>query len=76
MKAKITDEHADRVKFVTEDGKTVFEVSVNEDGRSINVRGVDVCRFDGGIYIEALVIEPKVSNSVDISTRLHRAHND
>ena len=34
------DKDAQKVRFVTDDGRTMFEVGWNEDGRSIDVRGV------------------------------------
>lgn len=59
------------VRFLTDDGKPVFEVSIGEDGRSIEVRGVNTYTFDGSIYTEALEIRPRYTNSVEIRTVLY-----
>lgn len=56
------------VRFLTDDGRPMFEVSIGSDGRSIEVRGVDTYKFDGVIYTEALEIRPRYANSVEVRT--------
>ena len=57
------------VRFLTDEGRPIFEVRVGEDGRSIDVRGIDCCRVDGVMYSEALEISPRYSNGVEIRTK-------
>ena len=57
------------VRFVAEDGRTMFEVTVRKDGHSIEVRGVETCKVDGILYSEALEIRPRVSNCIEIIAR-------
>lgn len=59
------------VRIVTEDGRTMFEVTVGKDGRSIEIRGVECCKVDGAIYAEQLSIQPNSSNSVTIRPVLY-----
>lgn len=58
-----------RVRFVAEDGLTMFEVVAGKDGRSIEVRGVDTCKVGDVVYSNALDIRPHVSNLVEIRAR-------
>ncbi len=62
---------ADRVRFVAEDGRTMFEVVAGKDGRSIEVRGVETCRVDGVLYSNAIDVRPQVTNLVTIRAREH-----
>lgn len=64
----VTILEADTVRFLAPDGRCMFEVKPCLDGRSIAVRGVEVCRIDGKLYSEALQITPHVANSITIST--------
>ena len=57
------------IRFVTEDGRCMFEVRAGKDGRSINVRGVEVTSVDGVMYSECIDIRPCVANSVDVMVR-------
>lgn len=59
------------VRFVAEDGRTMFEVTCGKDGTSIEVRAVELCRVQGTLYDTHLCIEPKVTNSVVIRTRVY-----
>jgi hypothetical protein len=52
------------VRFVTDDGRTMFEVHIGQDGRSIEIRGV---------HNSSLVACPNASNSLTIRTRHHHA---
>lgn len=61
----------DSVRFVAEDGRTMFEVSCGDDGRSIEVRGIEVCKVSGKLYSEGLEIRPQVSNCITIRARLY-----
>jgi repressor of nif and glnA expression len=59
---------SERVRFVV-DGRTAFEVTAKHD--CIEVRSVDAYKLDGVIYDTRLVIEPKVSNVVEIRTKAY-----
>lgn len=61
------------VRFLTDDGRAIFEVRIGEDGRSIEVRGVDSYKFDGVIYSEHIEIRPRYANGVEIRTLPHDA---
>ncbi len=60
----------DSVRFLAADGRTMFEVSANKDGRSIEVRGVEVCKVGDQLFSEQLVIRPRVGNCITVSTML------
>lgn len=60
---------ANRVRFVADDGRTMFEVGWNPDGRSISVRGVEITRVDGKLYSETIDIRPFCGNTVKIMVR-------
>lgn len=57
------------VRFVTEDGRCMFEVGADDSGRGIEVRGVEVCKVGGVVYSESLSVEPNSSNGVTIRTK-------
>lgn len=61
------------VRFLTDEGRPMFEVSIGSDGRSIEVRGVDCYKFDGAIYTEALEVRPRYSNGIEIRTIKYEA---
>ena len=54
------------VRFVTDDGRTMFEVYSGKDGRSIEVRGVDVTKVGDVLYANSLAACPNASNSMTI----------
>lgn len=58
--------NADRVRFVAEDGRTMFEVTANDDGTSIEVRSVDTCRVDGVLYNGTLELAPRCANVLTV----------
>lgn len=59
---------SDRVRFVTEDGRTMFEVCVSDKPNRIEVRGVESCRIDGVLFSELLTVRPQCANVVKIET--------
>ena len=59
------------VRFVTDDGRTMFEVSSGEDGRSIEVRAVEMTKIGGQFYGAALELLPHTSNSIVVRTKLY-----
>lgn len=61
--------NSDRVRFVAEDGRTMFEVVACKDGRSIEVRGVEACRVSGVLYSDAIEVRPQASNMVTVRAR-------
>ncbi|KQP36109.1 hypothetical protein [Pseudorhodoferax sp. Leaf274] len=56
------------VRFADENGRTMFEVSIRPDGRSLDVRAVEVTKHDGELYESTLEIRPAAANCVRIST--------
>lgn len=54
------------ISFYAEDGRTMFEVTVGSDGRSIEVRGVDNCIVDGVLHSNFFHVVPRAANSVTI----------
>ncbi len=57
---------AQRLDFVAEDGRTMFQVWIGKDGHSLEVRGVDVCKVAGVIYDSRFAVEPNASNAITI----------
>lgn len=57
------------VRFVTEDGRTMFEVKAGKDGRSLEIRAVDTTRVDGVLYAGLLDVRPIVANSIRVFVR-------
>ncbi len=60
---------SDRIDFVAEDGRLMFQVRIGKDGRSLEVSACDVCKVGGTLYNSRLVVEPLVTNAITISTR-------
>lgn len=60
---------ATAVRIVTQDGRTLFAIELGDDGRSIELRAVDVTRVDGKMYESSLQLHPRSSNSVIVRTR-------
>ena len=58
------------VRFTSEDGRTMFAVRTEPDGKFIEVRGGDTCHVGDGYYVLSLLIAPNVSNQLRISTVL------
>jgi len=58
----------DRVRFITDDNRVMFEVHAIDDG-AIEVRAVESCKVGKEIRLAALLIEPKVSNVIEIRTQ-------
>jgi hypothetical protein len=56
------------VRFVTDDDRTLFEVSIGKDGRSIQIRGVDVTKVGDMLYSSSLAACPEAANSLSIRT--------
>ena len=54
------------VRFVAEDGRTMFEVHAGKDGTSIEVRGVEVTKVENVLYSSSLAACPNASNSLTI----------
>jgi hypothetical protein len=60
-----------RVRIVSEDGRTMFEIVLGRDGRSVEVRAVEPTKHDGKIYDTCLRVCPDASNAVTIRTALY-----
>lgn len=54
------------VRFIAEDGRTMFEVHAGSDGASIEVRGVEVTLVKDVLYDSKLAACPNASNSLTI----------
>lgn len=59
------------VRFVTEDGRTMFEIRANNDGRSIEVSAVDTTKVGGLIYDGTLALRPRSANSITVGVSLY-----
>lgn len=46
----------------------MFEVSAGDDGRSLEIRGVEVCKVKGVLYDSTLLIKPNVANVITVET--------
>ena len=57
-----------RVRFVTDDGRTMFEVCVGRDGRSIELRAVDTTTHGDELYDIWLLVQPVSANTVLVRT--------
>jgi hypothetical protein len=57
------------VRFVTENGRTMFEVAAHSDGRGIEVRGVEMTKHGDTFYTSALTIAPIASNCIGVRTQ-------
>lgn len=55
-------------EFVAADGRVMFEVCPRKDGRSIEVRSISTCKVGGRFYGTELLVAPRVTNVVHIST--------
>ena len=62
----------DRVRFVTNDGRTIFEVTCGEDGHSIEVRGVETFKVGKVVYDGCIEIRPQCANAVWIQARPYK----
>lgn len=55
------------VRFLTDDGRCVFEVSMHDDG-SLDVRAIDVTNINGVLRDTILQVSPRATNSIVVST--------
>ncbi len=71
----VTEQAVDHpsVRFKAEDGSTMFEVVVQNDGKSIEIRGVESCFVGGTLYNNRLLIKPNVSNSIQVTVEPYDA---
>ena len=58
----------DVIRFVTEDGRAMFDVYIGKDGRSIEVGAPQVTKVDGVIYDSKLEVLPRATNRIVIRT--------
>jgi hypothetical protein len=59
------------VRFVTEDGRCMFEITIGNDGTSIDVRGVGTTKVDGVLYSEKIHVRPIASNAMTVHVCRH-----
>ena len=69
MTADVAPVVGDRVRFVTDDGRTIFEVTCGKDGHSIEVRGVETFKVGKVVYDGCIEIRPHCANGVSIQAR-------
>lgn len=62
----------DTVRFLAEDGRCMFQVSIGDDGKSIEVMGVDSYKADDQLFDSTLAVEPRAANLIHIRTKLYR----
>ena len=60
---------SDTVRFVSDDGRTMFEVSWNTDGKSIDVRGAETSTHNGVLLSERLDLRLRCANVVTVMAR-------
>jgi hypothetical protein len=54
------------VRFVTDDGRTMFEVLIGDDGKSLKVYAIEMTKHDGQIYENMLHVCPIAVNALTI----------
>ena len=67
MMGDVTEVPGDSVRFVCDSGRTMFEVRVGIDGKSVEVRGVERTRVNGVLYATSLCVIPHVANSITVT---------
>jgi len=60
-----------RVVFVAEDGREMFEVCAGKDGRSLQIRSPNCCVVDSVLYGNSLLVEPECANSITVRTKVY-----
>lgn len=64
---------ADDIVIVGDDGRSLYNICMKEDGTLEISSGSSSARFDGGPILDAgLVIEPKTSNVINISRKVYK----
>lgn len=66
VSADVAPVTGNRVRFVTDDGKTIFEVTCGKDNHSIEVRGVETFKVGKVVYDSCFVIKPQCANVVSV----------
>lgn len=61
--------NSDSVRFVAEDGRTMFEVKIGKDGKSIEILGIETCKVGGVLYSDCIDIRPRVGNCIEVLAR-------
>ena len=56
------------IRIVNQDGRCLFEVRICKDQASIEVRAVDTHKVGDVIHDGLLIIQPKASNNIVVST--------
>ncbi len=72
VSADVAPVAGDRVRFVTDDGRTIFEVTCGKDEHSIDVRGVNTFKVGKVVYDGCLDIRPQCGNAVSIQAALRK----
>jgi len=68
VSADVKQVYGDRIRFVNQEGRCLFEVRIGDDQASIEVRAVDTHRIGDVIHDDALTIRPESSNKITLST--------
>ena len=66
--ANVQQVEGDCIRFVDQDGKCVFEVSITQGQPTIEVRAVDFHKSGHQIHSGMIVVRPDSSNKITIST--------
>lgn len=62
---------AREVQMITDDGREAFAVRPGADGRSVEVRGIEVFFLDKVAYGATLQVIPRATNVLTIEAREH-----
>jgi hypothetical protein len=68
VSADVAQVAGDQIRFVNQDGRCLFEIRIQDDQASIEVRAVDTHRAGNKINDNVLVIEPKSCNCITLSS--------
>ena len=66
MKIELDGGH---VNFYAEDGRQMFEVCADKDGRSLTIRGINTCKVGDTLYSCYLQVEPQAANAIAVRAR-------
>jgi len=67
MMNDVAEVAGDSVRFVCDDGRTMFEVRIKKDGASLEVRSVGTAKVNGVLYGTTLCVIPHVTNSITVA---------
>ena len=68
VSADVAQVAGDRIRFVNQDGRCLFEIRIGRDQASIEVRAVDTHKVGDVIHDGVLFIHPISSDLITLST--------